>query len=85
LGNEQQSKEHACTVAVAATTFIQTLLDVYDPTVRDAGSMRLWVAAGAPVPASVVERAAAALPDLTVLSLYGSTENITTTPTQWHR
>ena len=50
-----------------------------DPVVHDLGSLRLWVAAGAPIPASVIDRAAAVLPGMKVLSLYGRTENITTT------
>jgi cyclohexanecarboxylate-CoA ligase len=41
--------------------------------------MRLWVAAGSPIPAAFVRRAAEVLPNLRVLSLYGRTENVTTT------
>jgi acyl-CoA synthetase (AMP-forming)/AMP-acid ligase II len=67
------------TVAVTATTFLQTLLDAYDPDQHDPGSMRLWVAAGSPIPAAFVRRAREKLPNLTVLSLYGRTENATTT------
>jgi acyl-CoA synthetase (AMP-forming)/AMP-acid ligase II len=68
-----------CTSCVSATTFLQMLLDVYDPDVHDASSMRFWTAAGAPIPGSFVEAARRTLPDMTVLSLYGRTENITTT------
>lgn len=75
----EQIKEHGCTITVNATTFLQMALDAHDPAVHDASSMRLWVAAGAPIPASVIERAGAAFPGLKVLSLYGRTENITTT------
>jgi acyl-coenzyme A synthetase/AMP-(fatty) acid ligase len=67
------------TVAVTATTFLQMLMDVYDPDQHDPSSMRLWVAAGSPIPAAFIERAGLALPNLTVLSLYGRTENVTTT------
>ena len=67
------------TVAVTATTFLQMLMDVYDPDQHDMSSMRLWVAAGSPIPAAFVERAAVLLPKLTVLSLYGRTENAVTT------
>ncbi|HET7399107.1 MAG TPA: AMP-binding protein [Intrasporangium sp.] len=75
----EQIKEHRCTITVNATTFLQMALDVYDPEVHDASSMRVWVAAGAPIPASVIERAATMIPAMKVLSLYGRTENITTT------
>lgn len=68
-----------CTACVSATTFLQMLMDVYDPAVHDASSMRFWTAAGAPIPGSFVEGARAAIPNMAVLSLYGRTENITTT------
>lgn len=74
-----QIAEHRCTLTVNATTFLQMALDAYDPTVHDASSMRAWIAAGAPIPASVIERAGHAFPAMQVLSLYGRTENITTT------
>ena len=67
------------TATVTATTFLQTLMDAYDPDQHDPGSMRLWVAAGSPIPAAFVRRAADVLPNLRVLSLYGRTENVTTT------
>jgi cyclohexanecarboxylate-CoA ligase len=68
-----------CTAAVTATTFLQMVLNVYDPDVHDAGSMRFWTCAGSPVPGGFVKAAAAALPGMQVLSLYGRTENVTTT------
>jgi cyclohexanecarboxylate-CoA ligase len=67
------------TAAVTATTFLQTLMDAYDPDQHDPSSMRLWVAAGSPIPAAFVRRAGQVLPNLRVLSLYGRTENVTTT------
>lgn len=72
-------RRFGCTAAVSATTFLQMLIDVYDQEQHDASSMRLWVAAGSPIPGSFVEQARQALPDCRVLSLYGRTENITTT------
>ena len=68
-----------CTGCVSATTFLQMVLNVYDPDVHDASSMRFWVSAGAPIPGSFVREARAKFPDMKVLSLYGRTENITTT------
>ena len=67
------------TAAVTATTFLQTLMDAYDPDQHDPSSMRLWVAAGSPIPAAFVRRAGEVLPNLRVLSLYGRTENACTT------
>jgi len=67
------------TVAVTATAFLQTLMDAYDPDQHDPSSMRLWVAAGSPIPAAFVRRAADVLPNLRVLSLYGRSENACTT------
>ncbi|HWD05756.1 MAG TPA: AMP-binding protein [Amycolatopsis sp.] len=71
-------RRFGCTVSVTATTFLQMLMDVYDPARHDASSLRLWVAAGAPIPAAFVEQAARLLPGCRVLSLYGRTENVTT-------
>jgi cyclohexanecarboxylate-CoA ligase len=68
-----------CTGCVSATTFLQMVLEVYDPDVHDASSMRFWTSAGAPIPGSFVRQAREAFPDMQVLSLYGRTENITTT------
>jgi acyl-CoA synthetase len=68
-----------CTAAVTAPTFLHTLLAEYDPQRHDLSSLRLWTCAGAPIPAAVVERAGAALPNIKVLSLYGRSENLVTT------
>jgi acyl-coenzyme A synthetase/AMP-(fatty) acid ligase len=70
---------YGCTVSVTATTFLQMLLDVLDPAEHDASSIRVWVSAGAPIPRSVVERARTLLPGASILSLYGRSENLTTT------
>jgi acyl-coenzyme A synthetase/AMP-(fatty) acid ligase len=77
-GLERMAK-FGCTGAVTATTFLQMLLNVYDPDVHDASSMRFWTSAGAPIPGSFVEAARRAIPNMAVLSLYGRTENVTTT------
>jgi cyclohexanecarboxylate-CoA ligase len=68
-----------CTQAVTATTFLQMLLEAFDPQRDDLSSLRLWVCAGAPIPRAVVERAHDRLPHLKVLSLYGRSENLMTT------
>lgn len=71
--------EYGCTSAVTATAFLEMLLNVYDPDQHDPSSMRLWVCAGAPVPASVVHRAEEMLGGCRILSLYGRSENFLTT------
>lgn len=71
--------EYGCTQAVTATTFLQMLLEAYDPQRDDLSSLRRWVCAGSPIPRAVVERAHDTLPHLKVLSLYGRSENLMTT------
>jgi acyl-CoA synthetase (AMP-forming)/AMP-acid ligase II len=68
-----------CTAAVTAPTFLHTLLAEYDRERHDLSTLRLWTCAGAPIPAAVVERAGATLPNVKVLSLYGRSENLVTT------
>jgi acyl-CoA synthetase (AMP-forming)/AMP-acid ligase II len=68
-----------CTAAVTAPTFLHGLLSEYDAERHDLSTLRLWVCAGAPIPAAVVERASATLPNIKVLSLYGRSENLVTT------
>lgn len=77
-GLERIAKFH-CTAAVTATTFLQTMLRVYDPDQHDASSLRFWTSAGAPIPGSFVEAASKAFPGMRVLSLYGRSENLVTT------
>jgi acyl-coenzyme A synthetase/AMP-(fatty) acid ligase len=68
-----------CTAAVTAPTFLHTLLSEYNAERHDLSTLRLWTCAGAPIPAAVVERASATLPNIKVLSLYGRSENLVTT------
>ena len=68
-----------CTTTVTATPFLQILLDHYNPQTHDLSSMRFWVAAGAPIPASIFERSRIFFPRIEVLSLYGRSENFLTT------
>ena len=71
--------EHGCTTAVTATVFLQMLVDAFRPDAHDVSTLRLWVAAGSPIPAAVVHKARQVLPGLEVLSLYGRSENMVTT------
>ncbi len=69
-----------CTAAVTATTFLQTLMAAAKANpAADLSSLREWTCAGSPIPASVVETASAQLPTASILSLYGRSENLTTT------
>jgi cyclohexanecarboxylate-CoA ligase len=72
-------ERYGCTVTVTATPFLQMLMAAYDPAKHDPGSMRAWVCAGSPIPASVLERAGQVLPRCRTLSLYGRSENFLTT------
>jgi acyl-coenzyme A synthetase/AMP-(fatty) acid ligase len=75
----EEISRFGCTAAVTAPTFLHTLLSEYDTARHDLSSLRLWTCAGAPIPAAVVERAGATLPNIKVLSLYGRSENLVTT------
>ena len=75
----EEIQRFGCTAAVTAPTFLHTLLSEYDPERHDLSTLRLWICAGAPIPAAVVERAGAILPNMRVLSLYGRSENLVTT------
>lgn len=73
-------QKYGCTAAVTATTFLQTLIAAAEEySEADLSSLRVWTCAGAPIPAAVVENAKAHLPTTNVLSLYGRSENLTTT------
>ncbi|MGH8994563.1 MAG: AMP-binding protein [Acidimicrobiales bacterium] len=75
----ERIQKFGCTGCVSATTFLQTVMDVYDPARHDASTMRFWTSAGAPIPGSFIDQARQMFPQMQVLSLYGRTENITTT------
>lgn len=75
----ERVQQHGCTVAVTATAFLQMMMGVHDPAEHDLSSMRYWICAGAPIPGSVVVRAAEMLGGGRVLSLYGRSENFLTT------
>ncbi len=73
-------EKYGCTAAVTATTFLQTLLAAAEGRAdANLSSLRMWTCAGSPIPAAVVEHAKAALPGTSVLSLYGRSENLSTT------
>lgn len=71
--------EYGCTATFTSTTFLTTLMQAYRADEHDMSSMRYWVCAGAPIPGSVVQAARSLFPSCSVLSLYGRSENMTTT------
>lgn len=64
--------EYACTHSTAAAPFLRMLLDSYDPTRHELGSMRVWVCGGAPIPPQLAEDARSI--GLSMLPCYGATE-----------
>ena len=73
-------QKYGCTAAVTATPFLHMLTVAAEANPdADLWSLRVWVCAGAPIPAAVVENAKAKLPDAAILSLYGRSENLSTT------
>ncbi|GAB4913303.1 medium-chain fatty-acid--CoA ligase [Mycobacterium avium subsp. hominissuis] len=74
----EEIQRFGCTAAVTAPTFLHTLLSEYHAERHNLSTLRLWTCAGAPIPAAVIERAGATLPNMKVLSLYGRSENLVT-------
>lgn len=73
-------EKYGCTAAVTATPFLHMLMVAAESNPdADLSSLRVWVCAGAPIPAAVVENAKAHLPGTAILSLYGRSENLATT------
>ena len=74
-------QEYRCTITYTATTFLATALAAYDKAdgAFDVSSMRYWVCAGAPIPGAVVQAGHARFTGCSILSLYGRSENFTTT------
>jgi acyl-coenzyme A synthetase/AMP-(fatty) acid ligase len=71
-------RDHGCTMTVTSTTFLATLMQAYRPGEHDMSSMKYWICAGAPIPGSIVQSARTMFSGLSVLSLYGRSENLTT-------
>lgn len=68
------------TVSMAATPFLQMALGAIEAGAdHDVSSMRLWVSAGAPIPETLLQEWKKALPDCTLLPVYGSSEGLLVT------
>jgi len=64
---------------VAPTTFLQMIVDRFDPARHDMSSMRVWACAASVIPPAVVRDGSALFPGCRVVSLYGRSENFLTT------
>ena len=72
-------REHRCTHAATATPFVRMALDAFEPAKDDISSMRAWVCAGAPIPASLAEEVTSVFGGCRLLPLYGASEIFATT------
>ncbi|CAN5270180.1 medium-chain fatty-acid--CoA ligase [soil metagenome] len=75
----QRIERYGCTFTFTATTFLSTAMAAYQEGRHDVSTMRYWICAGAPIPGPVVQAARSLFPTLSVLSLYGRSENLATT------
>jgi cyclohexanecarboxylate-CoA ligase len=69
---------HRSTLAMTPPTMLQMMLDAPELTPELLASMRSWIVSGAPVPPALLSRAGQVMPQATLLSAYGRSENITT-------
>lgn len=77
-GNRVIEKER-CTITTTATAFLRMSLDSHRNDPVDMSSLRVWIAAGSPIPEQVINEARELIPSCEVLSHYGRSENQFTT------
>jgi non-ribosomal peptide synthetase component E (peptide arylation enzyme) len=75
----REIEEHRCTTTTTATAFLRMAVDAFADHPADVSSMRVWVAAGAPIPDTVIAMARKAFVGCEILSHYGRSENMVTT------
>jgi cyclohexanecarboxylate-CoA ligase/acyl-CoA synthetase len=75
----ERLREHRCTASMAATPFVQMLLDAYRPDQHDLSSLRVWASAGAPIPETLLGQWREALPSCALLPVYGRSEGLLVT------
>ncbi|HEY4005480.1 MAG TPA: AMP-binding protein [Pseudonocardia sp.] len=75
----ERIREHGCTASMAATPFVRMVLDNYDPESHDLSSLRVWVSAGAPIPAALLSEWKPKFPDCVLLPVYGRSEGLLVT------
>src|SRR3984957_20640159 len=66
--------QRGCTGTASPAPFIRMMLDAYDPPAPDVSRLRFWLTAGAPIPAVLVEEAAARFSGCRIVPAYGSSE-----------
>src|SRR6202050_3878476 len=66
--------QRGCTGTASPAPFIRMMLDAYDPAAHDVSRLRFWLTAGAPIPAVLVEEAAARFSGCRGVPAYGSSE-----------
>ena len=66
--------QRGCTGTASPAPFIRMMLDAYDPAAHDVSRLRFWLTAGAPIPAVLVEEAAARFSGCRIVPAYGSSE-----------
>jgi cyclohexanecarboxylate-CoA ligase len=71
-------RDNRCTMTVTSTTFLATVMQSFDAARHDLSGMKYWICAGAPIPGAIVQSARTMFEQLSVLSLYGRSENLTT-------
>jgi acyl-coenzyme A synthetase/AMP-(fatty) acid ligase len=66
--------EYRCSATAGAATFVRMLLDAYRPGEHDVSSLRLFLTAGAPIPAPLILEAARTFGQCRIISAYGQSE-----------
>lgn len=74
--------DQECTFCAGATTFLKDLLDLPEINDYDLPALRLFSLGGAPIPRPVVEQAYDQFDNLTLMALWGQTENGIVTATR---
>ncbi len=74
--------EEDCTFSIGATTFLKDLLDQSDVSAYSLPELELFALAGSAIPAPVVEEAYRRFENLTVMAIWGQTENGIVTATR---
>jgi cyclohexanecarboxylate-CoA ligase/acyl-CoA synthetase len=72
-------REFGCTASMAATPFVQMVMDTYDSGTHDLTTLRLWVSAGAPIPETLLREWRQKLPSCGLLPVYGRSEGLLVT------
>jgi len=75
-------QQHRITITNGGPTFLQDLLQCPNLATRDLGSLRIFRCGGAPIPRVLIQEALVKLPQMSVHSAWGQTENAFVTITR---